>query len=121
MQSDSAVQRDWATTLIAIYGAVLATIVFLWDLYKRWADSGKLEVRNFIGAPFKTDDGKIGYGRIDIVTNPDHSRPLLVYKITTQAARPSRSLRLEGATGNGTTLSLEAENSLRVVFKKRKR
>jgi hypothetical protein len=52
MQSDSAVQRDWTTTLIVVYGAVLATIVFLWDLYKRWADRGVKIAVNFRAGEF---------------------------------------------------------------------
>jgi len=88
MQSDGAAQRDWTTTLIAVYGAVLATVVFLWDLYKRWADKGNLEVRSFIGVPLKTDDGKIAYVRIDATAIPDQARPFLVYKITNTGGAP---------------------------------
>jgi hypothetical protein len=37
------------TTLIAIYGAILSSIVFLWNLYRDLTNKGKLKVDCYIG------------------------------------------------------------------------
>lgn len=53
MFADQVPPKDWTTTIIALYGAVLATLVFAWDLYKWWADRGVLKVRCFVARPFE--------------------------------------------------------------------
>jgi hypothetical protein len=53
VRADNVPPKDLTTTIIALYGAVLATFVFVWDVHKWLADRGKLKVRCFIARPFE--------------------------------------------------------------------
>jgi hypothetical protein len=84
-------QTSCAATGIAVYGAVLATLVFIWNVCRWWRDQGRLKVHCFIGRRFNG-----GYLPVDDSTSltvPTH----LIYTVTNIGTRPI-AVRLLGGS-----------------------
>jgi len=64
-----------ATTALAVYGALLSTLVLAWTLYRDFTDRGKLELQFGIGRAM-TQDG------------PKTYRDFLLYTVTNAGRRP---------------------------------
>ena len=75
-----------ATTALAIYGAALSSIVFLWNLYRDLSNTGKLRVHCYIGGIIVPEG-----------TIPDPN-DYLVYSVTNVGRQPICVSSLGGST-----------------------
>ncbi len=91
MPGDHVSQRDWTATAIAIYGAALATVVFIWNVYVWWGDRGSLKVHCFVGWPFEG-----GFRQVRTAVANDNE-PYIVYTVTNVGRRPI-TVRLLGGS-----------------------
>jgi len=95
------------TALTAIYGAVLATIVFAWNVYQFFLDKGKFRVSCMIGRMLP---GGIGFTPVDDSQEINASDQLYWY--VTNVGRRPLTLRSVGGlcdarTGESFTIPLE--------------
>ena len=73
------------TTWLAVYGAILSSILLGWNLYRDLTDKGKLKVHCYVGK-FVTEKGTID------------DRPHLVLRLTNTGRRPINVTTLGGRT-----------------------
>ena len=73
------------TTIIALYGAILSSIVFFWNLYRDLTDKGDVQVLCYIGKFVRQDR---------VIDDRRH----LVFKLTNVGRRPINITTIGGTT-----------------------
>jgi len=82
---------DHTTAGIAMYGAIVATLDLIWNVYKWWTDRSKLTVRCMVGRAVANGV----YVPID--SSKSDSPAALIYRVTNIGTRPA-TVRLLGGT-----------------------
>lgn len=85
------------TTIVAIYGAAVATIVLVWDVYKWCADRGVLQVRCNIARPFTGE----GFDEAALVpakaSDAKTIKVCLAFRVTNIGSRPVNVIHVGGS------------------------
>ena len=67
--------KETTTLMLAIYGAGLSTLVFIWNIIKDLSDKGKLKVNCYVGEKYS----------IDVGLDP---KKYLIYQVTNEGKKP---------------------------------
>ena len=92
------------TLCIAIWGAVLSSVTFIWNLYTEFAKKGRLSVICYIG----------NIAHVGIGVDPTN---YLVWKVTNIGGEPVVLTHIGGSFNNGRDFMINTRNPLPITLK----